>query len=180
MNAAPASVDLVVDAANVVGARPDGWWRDRAAAATRLVQALAALPGALVPAPAGAVPGLRVDRVLAVVEGQARTIPQVSGVSLVRAAADGDGAVVTTCSSVLAGGGVPLVVTADRGLRARLPEGTVVAGPKWLLQVLDRGDMPGAGGVPPGDGATGAVLGTVDPGTAGPAAGGRGGAGNPV
>ena len=27
----------VVDASNVIGSRPDGWWRDRAAAARRLV-----------------------------------------------------------------------------------------------------------------------------------------------
>lgn len=30
----------IVDASNVVGARPDGWWRDRAAAARRLHRAL--------------------------------------------------------------------------------------------------------------------------------------------
>jgi hypothetical protein len=34
---------LLVDAANVVGSRPDGWWRDRAGAAARLVASLAAL-----------------------------------------------------------------------------------------------------------------------------------------
>ena len=136
MNAAPAPVELVVDSANVMGSRPDGWWRDRAAAATRLVQALAVLPGQVLPAP-DAAPDLRVHRVLAVVEGQARQIPQVDGVSLVRATADGDGAVVSACRSVLDGGGIPLAVTADRGLRARLPEGTVVAGPRWLLAALD-------------------------------------------
>ena len=27
---------LIVDGANVVGSRPDGWWRDRAGAAARL------------------------------------------------------------------------------------------------------------------------------------------------
>jgi len=31
---------LVVDAANVVGSRPDGWWRDRHAAMVRLVDLL--------------------------------------------------------------------------------------------------------------------------------------------
>jgi hypothetical protein len=150
MNAANAPVEIVVDAANVMGSRPDGWWRDRAAAATRLVQALAVLPGQVLPAPGGtvaadgvgAVADLQVDRVLAVVEGQARQIPQVSGVSLVRAAADGDSAVVLACRSVLAGGGVPLAVTADRGLRARLPAGTVIAGPSWLLHALDRQAAP--------------------------------------
>ena len=158
MNAAPAPVQIVVDAANVMGSRPDGWWRDRAAAATRLIQALALLPGTVVPAPAAAgragadgpaevAADLQVDAVLAVVEGQARQIPQVSGVSLVRAPADGDSAVVTTCRSVLDDGGVPVVVTADRGLRARLPEGAVVAGPRWLLDALARQSRnPGSAG----------------------------------
>jgi hypothetical protein len=49
---------------------------------------------------------------------------------------------------VLASGGVPLAVTADRGLRERLPRGTVVAGPRWLLNALDR--HPPAGGRPEG------------------------------
>ena len=31
---------LVVDGANVVGARPDGWWKDRAGAARRLHERL--------------------------------------------------------------------------------------------------------------------------------------------
>ena len=30
----------VVDASNVIGSRPDGWWRDRAGAARRLVEQL--------------------------------------------------------------------------------------------------------------------------------------------
>jgi predicted RNA-binding protein with PIN domain len=33
-------VVLLVDAANVVGSRPDGWWRDRAGARDRLLDAL--------------------------------------------------------------------------------------------------------------------------------------------
>ena len=32
-----ARIVIVVDAANVVGSVPDGWWRDRAGAARRLV-----------------------------------------------------------------------------------------------------------------------------------------------
>ena len=31
---------LVVDGANVVGSRPDGWWRDRPGAARRLAEEL--------------------------------------------------------------------------------------------------------------------------------------------
>ncbi len=37
---------VIVDAANVVGSRPDGWWRDRAGAARRLVSGVTALAGA--------------------------------------------------------------------------------------------------------------------------------------
>ena len=36
---------LIVDGANVVGSRPDGWWRDRAGAAVRLYDELAGLAG---------------------------------------------------------------------------------------------------------------------------------------
>jgi 8-oxo-dGTP diphosphatase len=36
---------VIVDAANVVGSRPDGWWRDRAGAARRLVTGLGTLAG---------------------------------------------------------------------------------------------------------------------------------------
>jgi len=34
---------IVVDAANVIGSRPDGWWRDRPGAARRLLLKLATL-----------------------------------------------------------------------------------------------------------------------------------------
>src|SRR4051794_4910311 len=47
---------LLVDVANVVGSRPDGWWRDRAGATGRLLDRLAGLPGAPPPGPDGAPP----------------------------------------------------------------------------------------------------------------------------
>jgi predicted RNA-binding protein with PIN domain len=37
-----APVPLIVDGNNVMGARPDGWWRDRAGAAARLAEAIGA------------------------------------------------------------------------------------------------------------------------------------------
>jgi hypothetical protein len=37
------TVTVIVDGANVVGSRPDGWWRDRAGAAVRLHDELAKL-----------------------------------------------------------------------------------------------------------------------------------------
>ena len=44
----PAAATVLVDGNNVIGARPDGWWRDRAGAAARLLgrlQCLAASGG---------------------------------------------------------------------------------------------------------------------------------------
>jgi hypothetical protein len=129
------TVDLVVDIANVMGSRPDGWWRDRAAAALRLVLSLAPLHGTEVEGP-GVAP-LRVGEIFAVVEGRARDLPEVAGITLVRAEADGDADVVRRCHELLAVERVPLAVTADRGLRARLPEGTVIVGPRWLRDLID-------------------------------------------
>ncbi|GAB3316734.1 hypothetical protein GCM10027451_33930 [Geodermatophilus aquaeductus] len=128
---------LLVDAANVVGARPDGWWRDRAGATTRLLHRLAApLEGDDVP---------EVDEVVVVVEGAARDVPAPDGVRLVRAPRSGDDALAAEAAALAAAGRAVLAVTADRGLRARLPAGTDVRGPGWLLGVLDRmaGNRPG-------------------------------------
>ena len=111
---------MLVDVADVVGSRPDGWWRDRAGATTRLLTRLAALD---------------LD-VVAVVEGRAREVPEVPGVRLGRAAGRGADALAAAAPRL----GSPLVVvTADRGLRDRLPAGTTVHGPGWLLDLLDRG-----------------------------------------
>jgi hypothetical protein len=125
---------LIVDVANVVGSRPDGWWRDRAGATTRLLARLAALPGAALAGPDGP---LACAEVVAVVEGPARDVPAPAGVRVVRAPGSGDDAVVERAAELAARGVPVLVVTADRGLRDRLPVGTPVAGPGWLLRRLD-------------------------------------------
>jgi len=132
--ATPDGVDLVVDVANVMGSRPDGWWRDRVGAATRLLVQLSGLTGTDVPGPDGSV--LLVEAVVGVVEGAARRVPDQPGVQVVRATTDGDTAVVEVCARLLAAGRRPLAVTADRGLRMRLPSGTAVAGPGWLLTIV--------------------------------------------
>jgi hypothetical protein len=128
---------VLVDAANVVGARPDGWWRDRAGAAERLLRRLAVLPGRTLTTPAGA--QVTVSGVVAVVEGKARDARAPDGVRVVRAPGSGDDALAATAAEIAAAGSPPLVVTADRGLRARLPAGTPVAGPGWLLDQLGHG-----------------------------------------
>jgi hypothetical protein len=125
---------LLVDVANVVGARPDGWWRDRAGATSRLLNTLARLPGRQVPGPDGA--PVPCTEVVAVVEGRGSAAPAPEGVTVVRAAGSGDDALVAVATA--RAGEDLLAVTADRGLRARLPPGTRVAGPHWLLTCLDR------------------------------------------
>ena len=125
---------VLVDAANTVGSRPDGWWRDRAGATSRLLAGLAGLAGAELPGDDGA--PVQVDAVVAVVEGAAREVPAPEGVTVVRAPGSGDDALVAEAGRLLADGADVLVVTADRGLRARLPVTVAVAGPGRLLAAL--------------------------------------------
>jgi hypothetical protein len=116
---------LIVDSANVVGSRPDGWWRDRAGAATRLRDAL-------LPFAASGLPDLPppVDVVL-VVEGKARGVEGVDGVRVVAAPGSGDDAIVDLVRE--AGPRRTVVVTADRGLRERVTAlGAEVRGPRSL------------------------------------------------
>jgi len=127
---------LLVDAANVVGSRPDGWWRDRAGATTRLLDRLAVLQGRELSGPDGG--SVVCDEVVAVVEGQARDVPAPEGVQVERAAGSGDDALVANAVRRAGEGGRLLVVSADRGLRARLPQEVGVAGPGWLLEALDQ------------------------------------------
>lgn len=126
---------LVVDVANVVGSRPDGWWRDRAGAATRLLARLGPLTGREVAGPYGEV---RIARVVAVVEGAARGALGPDGVDVAVAPGEGDDEIVAQARRLAADGADVLVVTADRGLRARLPAGAAVAGPGWLNGLLGR------------------------------------------
>ncbi|MET9155879.1 NTP pyrophosphohydrolase [Streptomyces griseoflavus] len=111
---------VIVDAANVVGSVPDGWWRDRRGAAERLRDRLAAdgLPDR--PGP--------VELVL-VVEGAARGVEPVPGVRVESAPGSGDDHMVELVAG--AGDRPVLVVTADRELRRRVISlGAEVTGPR--------------------------------------------------
>ena len=124
---------LVVDVANVMGSRADGWWRDRAGAAARLRDEIAAVDGLAGMAPFDvAYP----EKVL-VVEGRARDVGAGdSPVRMVPARDDGDDQIVATVGEILAAdpAAVCLVVTADRALKARCQAaGAEVTGPRWLL-----------------------------------------------
>ncbi len=147
----PARLAVVVDAANVVGARPDGWWRDRLAATRRLRARLGGLARDGVDAPAlppGVSPGglhCLLPEVTLVVEGAARPLADEPAASrwwdaanTVQAASrDGDSKVVDVAGLAMAAGRQTVVVTADRGLRRRLGEGVQAVGPGWLLGRLD-------------------------------------------
>jgi hypothetical protein len=114
-----------VDAANVVGSVPDGWWHDPAGATERLRDALAA-------AGPRAVPGASEDaQLVLVVEGPARGVKSVPGVRVVAAAGEGDDAIVELLERE--GTGDDFVVTADRALRERvIALGAQVIGPRSL------------------------------------------------
>ncbi|TYL52842.1 hypothetical protein [Agromyces mariniharenae] len=133
-------VTVVVDVANVMGSRPDGWWRDRAAGAERVMAGLPGLVGRVVDGPDGG--GMRIERVTAVIEGAAKAAASVPGIDVVRAPEDGDRAIVDIATELREtgtdGGHRVLVVTADRGLRTRLGDDVIVAGPGWLNTLLGR------------------------------------------
>jgi 8-oxo-dGTP diphosphatase len=134
-----------------MGARADGWWRDRAGAARRLcleVKALAARRDGTLP---------DVAALVLVLEGQAREAvalladelneldeeleERAAGepalVRLVSAPGSGDDTIVSLVADALARSQSCQVVTADRELRRRCEElNASVVGPGWLLRLL--------------------------------------------
>jgi hypothetical protein len=119
---------LVVDAANVLGSRPDGWWKDRAGATRRLLERI----------------GRWAEqesewRVIAVVEGRARGAADSEWgpyLQVIAANGSGDDAIVDLVDE-LTGSERTLhitVVTSDRGLQGRLSTPTV--GASWLRDRL--------------------------------------------
>ncbi len=115
---------LIVDGANVVGSRPDGWWRDRPGAAARLHTRLLAAD-------------LPYAEVVLVLEGKARAgVPEGTDgrVRTVHAPADGDATIADLARRAIAEDRRVVVVTADRALAATVQDaGAEVVGPGWLL-----------------------------------------------
>jgi len=176
LRAAPPPLALVIDAANVVGARGggDGWWRDRAGATRRLLAALTPLasltPDTLPPGVEAGPLDLVLPRITVVVEGAARAVvadpgrPGPAGAARAAGAAGAEGsagsagaagAQVGLVAEVVAAPGsgddtlvevatnaakvaTTVVITADRGLRARLDQvGARAVGPSWLIGLVD-------------------------------------------
>jgi hypothetical protein len=117
---------LVVDVANVMGSRPDGWWRDRKGAAGRMLQEInAALEGGRLGGP-----------ITVVLEGAAKEAvpPGRSELRVVAAAGSGDDAIVAEVTRLIDEEQTVTVVTADRDLRTRVRRlGAEVQPPGWLL-----------------------------------------------
>jgi 8-oxo-dGTP pyrophosphatase MutT (NUDIX family) len=123
---------LVVDTANVMGSRNDGWWRDRHGAAIRLRDQIDGLRGVPLPPFDTAYPDL-----VMIVEGKAKGIGDSANVAVFDAPDDGDDAIVAAATERVAPGVDVHVVTADRELRRRCESaGAAVLGPKWLLNQL--------------------------------------------
>jgi hypothetical protein len=117
---------LVIDAANVIGSRPTGWWRDRPGAARDFTERVRATVTA----------GRLDSPVTIVLEGRSRTGADevdVDGVEVVHAPGEGD----DTIAAIAAANREVVVVTADRGLAERVrAAGAEVVGPSWLLDQL--------------------------------------------
>ena len=120
---------LVVDGANVVGSRPDGWWKDRAGAARRLHEQLA-------------VADLSYDEVVLVLEGAAKAgVPagRDGDVRVVHAPRDGDATITSEARAAAASGDAVTVITADRLLQAAVQSvGASTMSPSWLLDLIGR------------------------------------------
>ncbi len=145
---------LVVDAANVIGSRPDGWWRDRPGAARklagRIVAVLVARPEDLAETLDGRVPtsvatsgpdaaeaAVRVHLVLEGAASRVEDLPTHPLLAVVHAPEDGDSAIAALVGELAGGADRVLVVTADRALRERVrAAGGEVTGPGRLLDAL--------------------------------------------
>jgi hypothetical protein len=119
---------LLIDAANVVGSRPNGWWRDRPRAAREFVGRVGAAVGA----------GRLAEPVVVVLEGAARRGVEAGvadGVTILHASGSGDDTLLAVTAD--AEGQVTLV-SADRALCRQAEDlGAVVARPGWLIDLLD-------------------------------------------
>ena len=119
---------LLIDAANVIGSRPTGWWRDRPGAARSFVERVrTAARDAKVAEP-----------VVVVLEGYARRgIGEgvVDGVTVSHAPHSGDDTLIAVATKAT---DHVTLISADRGLRQRAEAlGASVVGPNWLLGLLD-------------------------------------------
>jgi 8-oxo-dGTP pyrophosphatase MutT (NUDIX family) len=127
-------ITVVIDAANVVGSTPNGWWKDRAGATQTWAASLDRLSAAAVVD--GDLRGI-VSGVHVILEGSARDAVLPQAVTAVVAPGSGDDALVDHLAELASGHVV--VVTSDRALRERatavVPD-LSLRGPRWLAGLL--------------------------------------------
>ena len=114
---------LVVDGSNVMGSRPDGWWKDRPGAARRLVGQIGAWAG---------------EDVLVYFDGApVPDMPSPEHVEVRYATRRGRDAADDDIAAYAAGRPGLRVVTSDAELARRVREaGAEVVGARWLLDQL--------------------------------------------
>lgn len=120
---------VLLDTANVLGSRPDGWWRDRSGATGKLLSSLAGTLPRTVELPGVGFGWL--TRIEAVLEGEARAAQfEDIRVPVIHAAGSGDDEL---ASQAQASTTLTALVTADRGLQQRIPTSVQVLSPSTVL-----------------------------------------------
>lgn len=118
---------LLIDAANVIGSRPNGWWRDRPGAARAFVDQIRQAVKS----------GRLAEPVVVVLEGAARKgvdAAAADDVTVIHAPGSGDETLVAIAAE---SGSNAVLVSADRRLiqRAKLV-GAETASPQWFLDAF--------------------------------------------
>ena len=123
---------LLVDAMNVVGSRPDGWWHDRRGAILDLVAEVRT-----------AAPRLGADRITVVADGRGEDEHVDAAGVEVRWAGGGPDAADDLIVELVGAGDLPaMVVTADRRLRDRVAAlGAETVGPRGFRGWLEADDV---------------------------------------
>jgi hypothetical protein len=120
---------LLIDAANVIGSRPTGWWRDRPGSARSFMERVRAAAAA----------DRFAEPVVVVLEGRARSGIEegiADGVGVLHAPHSGDDMLIDVAADATTH---VTLVSADRALRQRAEAlGASVASPGWLLDLLER------------------------------------------
>lgn len=124
---------VLLDTANVLGSRPNGWWKDRSGATGALLTSLAEVLPRTVELPGGGFGWLRT--IEAVLEGDARSAEFADArVPVIHAPGSGDDELTRRAhDGDERGAELTALVTADRGLQQRLPAAVRVLSPSTVL-----------------------------------------------
>ena len=137
---------VVVDAANVVGSVPDGWWKDRRGATERLrdrIEAFEADGQGIRPAFLDVPSELGLQSIFPewvfVTESTARGITATGPVRVIDAEHSGDDSIIGEVQQRVAAGALVVVVTSDAELRVRAAAAGAAAsrGSRKLLKLLE-------------------------------------------